>query len=192
MDAPLDSTAGGRPKFHTTQWLIVAAASAKGTAEARAALEELYRFYCYPVYAFIRRRGYGRQDAQDLTQDFFVHLLEKGTLSRAEGLTAEKLFDAQWAAVLAEAAFARPRCQLESEGKGHVFEALQGFLPGKEEPSYQQVASALNLSFGAVKTAVHRLRVRYGALLREEVARTVTTPSEVDQELRYLRAVLRT
>jgi len=61
-----------------------------------------------------------------------------------------------------------------------------------EEPSYQQVASALNLSFGAVKTAVHRLRVRYGALLREEVARTVTTPSEVDQELRYLRAVLRT
>jgi DNA-directed RNA polymerase specialized sigma24 family protein len=64
--------------------LIVAAASAEGTAEARAALEELYRLYCYPVYAFIRRRGHGRQDAQDLTQDFFVHLMEKGTLSRAD------------------------------------------------------------------------------------------------------------
>ena len=56
----------------------------KAAAEARAALEELYRLYCYPVYAFIRRRGHGRQDAQDLTQDFFVHLLEKGTLGRAD------------------------------------------------------------------------------------------------------------
>ena len=57
----------------------MAAASAEGAAEARAALEELYRLYCYPVYAFIRRRGHRRQDAQDLAQDFFVHLLEKGT-----------------------------------------------------------------------------------------------------------------
>ena len=225
---------------------MVAAVSGEGAAEARAALEELYRLYCYPVYAFIRRRGYGRHDAQDLTQDFFVHLLEKGTVGRAnpqrgrfrnfllgalghflanaaeragarkrgggcewvsldddateeryrlgapEALTAENLFDAQWAGALVEATFVRLRSELESEGKGRLFEALQGFLPGMEEPSYQQVASALNLSFGAVKTAVHRLRVRYGALLREEVARTVTTPSEVDQELRYLRAVLRT
>ena len=61
----------------------MSAASAKSTAEVRTALEELYRVYCYPIYAFIRRRGYGRQDAQDLTQDFFVHLLEKGTLGRA-------------------------------------------------------------------------------------------------------------
>jgi len=171
VDAPLDSTAGGRPNFLTTQWVIVSAASAEGAAEARAALEELYRFYCYPVYAFIRRRGHSRQDAQDLTQDFFfVHLLEKGTLGRAdpkrgrfrsfllgvlehfladaakragaakrgggcqwvfldddsaedryrlaapEGLTAEKLFDAQWAGALVEATFARLRCELERRG----------------------------------------------------------------------------
>src|SRR5262249_57613655 len=63
---------------------MVAAASGEGAAEARAAFEELYRLYCYPVYAFIRRSGYGRQDAQDLTQDFFVHLLEKNTLGRAD------------------------------------------------------------------------------------------------------------
>jgi DNA-directed RNA polymerase specialized sigma24 family protein len=62
----------------------VSAASVEGDAEARAALEEFYRLYCYPVYAFIRRRGYDRQDAQDLTQDFFVHLLDKGTLGRAD------------------------------------------------------------------------------------------------------------
>jgi hypothetical protein len=48
------------------------------------ALRSSIGFYCYPVYAFIRRRGHGRQDAQDLTQDFFVHLLEKGTLDRAD------------------------------------------------------------------------------------------------------------
>jgi DNA-directed RNA polymerase specialized sigma24 family protein len=245
VDAPLDSTAGARSNFLTTRWGLVTAASAEGAAEARAALEELYRLYCYPVYAFIRRRGYGRQDAQDLTQDFFVHLLEKGTLGRAdpqrgrfrnflvgalghflanaaerasaakrgggcqwvflddgaaedryqlaapEGLTAEKLFEAQWAGALVEATFTRLRCELESEGKGHLFEALQGFLPGREVPSYQQVADALNLSLGALKTAIHRLRGRYGALLREEVARTVAAPAEVDEELRYLRAALR-
>jgi len=226
--------------------VIVTAASAEGAAEARAALEEFYRFYCYPVYAFIRRRGHSRQDAQDLTQDFFfVHLLEKGTLGRAdpkrgrfrsfllgvlehfladaakragaakrgggcqwvfldddsaedryrlaapEGLTAEKLFDAQWAGALVEATFARLRCELESQGKGHLFEQLQDFLPGREQPSYQQAANALNLSLGALKTAIHRLRGRFGALLREEVTRTVGAPSEVDEELRYLQAALR-
>jgi DNA-directed RNA polymerase specialized sigma24 family protein len=244
VDAPLDSTAGGRPKFHTTQWGLVAAASAEGAAEGRAALEELYRVYCYPVYAFIRRRGYGRQDAQDLTQDFFVHLLQKGTVGRAgqqrgrfrnfllgalehflshaseragagkrgggcqwvflddddaedryqlaapEGMTAEKLFEARWADALIEATFARLRGELESEGKGHLFEALQGFLLGREDASYQQVANDLSLSLGALKSAIHRLRGRYRALLREEVARTVTAPAEVDEELRYLRAAL--
>ena len=245
MGGPFDSRAGGRSNFLTTQWGLVSAASAEGAAEARAALEELYRLYCYPVYAFIRRRGHGRQDAQDLTQDFVVHLLEKGALGRAdpqrgrfrnfllgalqyflthaaeragagkrgggcrwvfldddaaedryqlaapEGMTAESLFDARWAGALVEATFARLRCELESEGKGHLFEALQGFLLGREEASYQQVADALNLSLGTLKTAIHRLRGRYRALLREEVARTVAAPAEVDEELRYLRAALR-
>src|SRR5271166_6370790 len=86
MDAAsaLDSTVGGRPNFLTTQWGLVAAASAEEATEARAAFGELYCLYCYPVYAFIRRRGYDRQDAQDVTQDFFVHLLEKDTLGRAD------------------------------------------------------------------------------------------------------------
>jgi DNA-directed RNA polymerase specialized sigma24 family protein len=245
VDAPIDSTAGARFNFRTTQWGLVTAASAEGAAEARVALGELYQLYCYPVYTFIRRCGYRREDAQDLTQDFFVHLLEKGALGRAdphrgrfrnfllgalrhflanaaerdsackrgggcqrvfldddaaeecyqlaapEGLTAEKLFEAQWAGALVEATFARLRCELESEGKGHIFEALQGFLAGRAAPSYQKVADGLNLSLGAVKTAIHRLRGRFGALLREEVARTVAAPAEIDEELRYLRAALR-
>jgi RNA polymerase sigma factor (sigma-70 family) len=245
MDAKLDSTSGGRPNFVATQWGLVAGASAEGSVEARAALEELYRLYCYPIYAFIRRRGNGHQDAQDLTQDFFVHLLEKGTLGRAdpqrgrfrsfllgaldyflahaaerartakrggccqwvfldddeteeryklaahEEMTAEKLFEARWAATLVEAAFVRLRDELESDGKGDLFQKLRGFLFGGEKVSYQQVADALNLSLGAVKTSIHRLRGRYRVLLREEVARTVARPEEIDEELRHLRAALR-
>ena len=79
---------------------------------------------------------------------------------------------------------------MESEGKGNLFEALKSFLMGRDDYPYQRVANALNLSLGALKTAVHRLRGRYRALLREEVARTVATPAEVDEELRYLRAAL--
>jgi DNA-directed RNA polymerase specialized sigma24 family protein len=244
LDALLDSTAGGRPKFLTTQWELLVAASSAGAAEARAAMEEVYRLYCYPVYAFIRRRGHTRYDAQDLTQDFFVHLLEKGILAQADshrgrfrnfllgslehflahaaeragagkrgggcqwvyldddaaedryqlaapdGMTAEKLFEARWAAALVETTLVRLRCEMESEGKGNLFEALKGFLMGRDDSSYQRVANTLNLSLAALKTAIHRLRGRYRALLREEVARTVATPAEVDEELRYLRAAL--
>ena len=170
VDAALDSTAGGRPKFLTTQWGLVAAASAEGTAEARAALDGLYRLYCYPVYAFIRRRGHGRQDAQDLTQDFFVHLLEKSALGRADPqrgrfrsfllgtlehflahaaerartvkrggdcqlvyldddtaenryqlaarMTAEKIFEARWAAALIEATLVRLRVESNQKARG--------------------------------------------------------------------------
>jgi hypothetical protein len=106
-------------------------------------------------------------------------------------MTAEKVFDARWAATLVEAAFARLRSEMESEGKGHLFEALKGFLLGREEATYQQVADALSMSLGALKTIIHRLRGRYRALLREEVARTVAAPAEVDEELRYLRSALR-
>ena len=227
---------------------MVAAAAEAGTPAAREALAELYRVYCYPVYAFIRRRGYGRADAQDLTQDFFVHLLEKATLGRAdpqrgrfrsfllgaldhflahaaeraraqkrggacqwvflddqetaeaqyqlaapEAMTAEKLFDARWAAALIEVALRRLRAGLDAEGKGWLWDPLQPFLlvgPGEELASYQQAAAALGIGVGALKTVLHRLRGRYRALLREEVTRTVATPGEVEEELRHLRAIL--
>jgi RNA polymerase sigma factor (sigma-70 family) len=243
VDAALDSTAVRRPNFLTTQWGLVATASAEGTTEARAALDGLYRVYCYPVYAFIRRRGYGRQDAQDLTQDFFVYLLEKSALGRADPqrgrfrsfllgtldhflahaaerartlkrggdcqfvyldddraekhyqlaarMTAENIFEARWAAALIEAALVRLRVELQAAGKGRLFDAVQGFLLSGEDASYQQVADGLGLSLGAIKTAIHRMRSRYRALLREEVARTVATPAEVEDELRCLRAALR-
>jgi hypothetical protein len=108
-------------------------------------------------------------------------------LAAPEGMTAEKIFEARWAAALFEATFARLRDELRSEGKGHLFEALQGFLLGQKDASYQQVADTLSLSLGGLKTVIHRFR----SLLREEVARTVSKPEEVDEELRFLQAALR-
>ena len=88
MSAGLDSTAArGWAHFTATRWpqLAVAARGNPGADPAvRSAQGGFYQGYSLPVYAFIRRRGYGRQDAQDLTQDFFVHLLEKNTLRRAD------------------------------------------------------------------------------------------------------------
>ena len=192
-------------------------------------MEALYGTYCYPIYAFIRRRGYARQDAQDLTQDFFVHLLEKGTLARAdqqrgrfrsfllgalnhflahaeertrarkrggdcqfiyldddaaencyqlaasEGMTAEKIFEARWVAALIEAALSRLRSEFQSQGEDRLFDALQPFLVGEEEASYQQVADTFWLTLGALKTKIHRMRTRYRELVRDEVARTVAS-----------------
>ena len=106
-------------------------------------------------------------------------------------MTAERVFEVRWAAALFEATFARLRGELQSEGKGQLFEALQGFLLGQEDSSYQQVADALSLSLGALKTIIHRLRARFRTVLREEVARTVAKPEQVDEELRYLRVALR-
>jgi RNA polymerase sigma-70 factor (ECF subfamily) len=75
----------GDAGFRTTQWSIVIAAGAQKTAVARAALEVLCETYWYPLYAYIRRRGYTVDEAEDLTQAFFAKLLEeKATFKRAD------------------------------------------------------------------------------------------------------------
>ena len=61
----------------TTSWSLVVAAGQKPTASARGALESLCGSYWEPVYAFLRRKGHGPEDARDLTQGFFTRLLEK-------------------------------------------------------------------------------------------------------------------
>jgi RNA polymerase sigma-70 factor (ECF subfamily) len=73
-----------RRSFATTRWtLVLNSGDERGTARAEKAIEELCRAYWYPIYVFIRRRGYQRDDAEDLTQTFFTRLLEKGTLAAA-------------------------------------------------------------------------------------------------------------
>jgi len=78
--------ASGPREFATTRWSLVAAArpGEGGGSRARGALEELCRAYWYPLYAFVRRRGYSSEDAQDLTQAFFARIIETGGLGAAD------------------------------------------------------------------------------------------------------------
>jgi RNA polymerase sigma-70 factor (ECF subfamily) len=73
-------------RFHTTRWSVVLLSAQSQVAGFQAALGELYRIYKYPLYAYVRRRGHTPEEAQDLTQGFFLHLLEHKTLGRADPL----------------------------------------------------------------------------------------------------------
>jgi DNA-directed RNA polymerase specialized sigma24 family protein len=73
-------------RFHTTRWSVVLLSAQSHVPGFQTALSELYRVYWYPLYAHVRRRGYAPEEAQDLTQGFFLHLLEHKTLGRADPL----------------------------------------------------------------------------------------------------------
>jgi RNA polymerase sigma-70 factor (ECF subfamily) len=73
--------------FATTHWTVVLAAGRRHTPQSDGALEELCRTYWFPLYAYVRRRGHTKEDAEDLTQAFFARFLAKNYL---EGLSAER------------------------------------------------------------------------------------------------------
>ncbi len=70
--------------FNTTHCSVVLAAGKDESAPARSALETLCRAYWYPIYVYVRRKGHGPDDAQDLTQEFFAHLIRKRHLRLAD------------------------------------------------------------------------------------------------------------
>jgi DNA-directed RNA polymerase specialized sigma24 family protein len=74
----------GATQFHTTRWTLVIISAQSQAEEGRAALAELCQLYWYPLYSFVRVRGYSPHDAQDLTQGFFLHLLEHRALTRVD------------------------------------------------------------------------------------------------------------
>jgi RNA polymerase sigma-70 factor (ECF subfamily) len=212
---------------------------------ARESLDELCNAYWYPLYAYIRRRGYGPEEARDLTQDFFVRALEKNLLAEAdpsrgrfrsflravcahflanrhdheqakkrgggrtvlsidaadaEGryaldladeLTPERIFDRSWALTLLGRVLDRLGREYDEAGKAATFEVLRGMLAGDADSlSYAAVAARLGTTEGAARVAAHRLRRRYGELLRQEIASTLAEPAEVDDEIRDLFAAL--
>ncbi len=113
-------------------------------------------------------------------------------LEPATDLTAEKIFDRRWATTLLDQAMAKLREECQQTQKIDLFDQVEGCLSGERgEKSYGEIAASMNMTTGAIKVAVHRLRQRYGELVRAEIAQTVTTPAEIDEELRYLLAVLR-
>ena len=112
-------------------------------------------------------------------------------LDAADGETPESLFEKRWAFTLLEHVADRLREEHVESGKRELFDQLRGCLQGdRSGPAYVTIAAQCGMSEGAVKVAVHRLRQRYGELLRQAIARTVSSPAEVDEELRYLISVV--
>jgi RNA polymerase sigma-70 factor (ECF subfamily) len=108
-----------------------------------------------------------------------------------QSLTLDQVYEKRWAITLIESVLALLRESYASAGRLPVFETLKGFIWGDQATlSYAEVAPQLGLTEGAVKVAVYRLRGRYRELLRAEIAKTVATPGEVDEELQHLIAVL--
>jgi RNA polymerase sigma-70 factor (ECF subfamily) len=111
--------------------------------------------------------------------------------SSAGDSTAESLFDVRWAKTLTSGALNLLRQELQAEGKTQLFEQLKTFLIGSSVlPSYHEASTRTALPAATVKTNVHRLRLRYREIVRHEIARTVSSPHEIDEELRYLCDVL--
>jgi len=238
----------GPRQFATTQWSLVRAARPDAESQTRAgeALEELCRVYWYPLYAFVRSRGYSADDAQDLTQAFFARIIETGGFASADRERGrfrsyllgamkhflanewhraqtqkrggqvrfvdwdeldpearyaaaseqpsddpELFFDREWALETIAGALQALREEMTQAGKSEQFDALKGSLDGDDDAPRAEVAARLNMSEGAVRVALHRLRRRYGELLRAAVAETVSNEADLNEEMRYLVAVLR-
>ena len=106
-------------------------------------------------------------------------------------LTPEKLYERSWAWTVLEQVRTRLRAEYRARATDSRFELLEKFLPGEEsELSCAEVGARLGLSEGTIKAEIHRLRQRYRALLREEIAHTVASPDEVAEEIRHLIAVV--
>lgn len=214
--------------------------------DSKRALESLCETYWFPLYAYVRRRVPDTNEARDLTQAFFVELLEKNHVGSATpergrfraflltsfkhflskewdkakaqkrgggqlpisldfqaadsgfridptaGLTAEQYFDQQWAIALLTRIMDRLEDEFHASGKARQFEVLKSFLIGDNAGStYAEAAATLKMTEAAARKAGSRLRQRYGEILREEIAQTVESPDEVDDEIQSLFRTLR-
>jgi len=134
-----------------------------------------------------QKRGGGKKL---LSLDF-----EKGesryALEPAHQLSPEKLFEKSWALTVLERTMARLKAESASGNKQKLFHRLKVYLTGERGTApYRDVAAEFGMSEEAVKVAVHRLRRRYRELLRDEIAQTVTTEDQIDEEIRNLFAAL--
>ena len=237
------NTLVGPSDFPTTRWTLVVAAADPQRKDARPALVSLCEGYWYPLYASIRRRGYPADEAQDLTQEFFIRLLDGRYLDRADpdkgrfraflltsvkffladeadrnraqkrgggnvlslefpsgeeryqrepghDETPERIFERRWALAVLDRVMEKLRSEFVQNGRLEHFERLKVVLLGHSDAPYATLACEMNISEGALKVAVHRLRKRYRELFRQEIADTVADPGDVESELRFLAAAL--
>ena len=225
--------------------MLRAGGDESGASEKAAAMESLCRAYWHPLYFYLRRQGLSQEEAEDVTQDLFAHLMSRPVLAKAEpekgrfrsyllgvlknvlaharsresagkrgggahivaldSMEAEAryrlepvdaespdvLYDRRWAATVMSLARQRLRAEYEQGGGKERFDVLKEFLiTGVQNTSYAEAAAALGLSESALKSAIFKLRQRFSAALRAEIAETVASETEVEEELRHLAKVL--
>lgn len=120
---------------------------------------------------------------------------DDGEIRYADGLTdeqtPERIFERQWALTLLQRVVDQLRTEYLSKGKGELFEQCRSFLVSSAATiGYPETARTLNMSEGALRVAIHRLRERYRELLRIEVAGTIADETTIDDELIQLRRAI--
>jgi RNA polymerase sigma factor (sigma-70 family) len=116
---------------------------------------------------------------------------ERYRFEPVDNCTPEKLFERRWAMTVLEEARAHLREEYEAAGKREMFDRLAGFYRADESTiGYAELAALLGVSENAIRSQVHRLRRRYRQLVREEIAHTVSDPTQIDEEIRHLLAAL--
>jgi len=238
-------------QFETTQWSVVQRAGDQDSVIARSALQALCQRYWFPLYTFVRCKGFSASDAEDLTQSFFTDLLRRKDVQKADPErgrfrsfllgsmknfisnewdkrkalkrgggqpifsmdfadadsryrmevedkssaampATDTLFERQWAMTLLDRVHRLLASEYETRGKKHTFQVLKDFLAGKnQESTLAEAASKLGQSEVAAKVTVHRMRSRFGHLLRQEIMTTVESETEVDDEIGRLFEALK-
>jgi RNA polymerase sigma-70 factor (ECF subfamily) len=105
--------------------------------------------------------------------------------------TPEQVYEQRWAIALLEVVLVKLREEFAHLGKGELFAELEGHIWAENEsPAYAALAERLGVNAGALRVTVHRLRKRYRELLRSEIAHTVASPGEIEEEIRHLIDVM--
>lgn len=121
-----------------------------------------------------------------------VPLEEAGIEVLSHDPSEERLFDREWAMTTLEAALQRLRVDYEVSRGAAAFAVIKNFLPSAQMrvPDYESAAAQLRTTSGALRVEVHRVRKQFRELLRREIARTVSAPHEIEEELQHIKQVL--
>jgi len=137
--------------------------------------------------AIKRGRGQRLVPLDELSAD------ERSEMEPADPVTAEQIYERRWASTVLERVLALLKNEYVAAGNAELFDSLKQLLPDEPGwPSQADIAGQLGMTANALRQAFHRFRQRYQLLLREEIAHTVATPGDVEDELRHLIAVVRT
>ena len=134
------------------------------------------------------KRGKGQRliPLEELSAD------ERTEMEPADPVTAEQIYERRWASTVLEHVLGLLKNEYVAAGNAMLFDSLKQLLPDEPEaPSQADIAGRLSMTDNAVRQAFHRFRQRYQLLLREEIAHTVATPGDIEDELRHLIAVVR-